>query len=173
MKILPIILSVLILSSCKGKSPRSMTDQELAAAQKELIKENKRQHAEEMTAIREFIKTSNWTMQETPTGLQYWIYEHGTGENAQKDQHVWISYTISLLDGTVCYTADDNQPKEIHIGHDNIESGLHEAMQLMKAGDRAKFIFPSHLAFGFTGDSRKIPQNASVIYDIHLIRIQP
>jgi FKBP-type peptidyl-prolyl cis-trans isomerase len=150
-----------------------MTDQELAAAQKELIKENKRQHAEEMSTIREFIKKSNWPMQETPTGLHYWIYENGSGESAKKDQHVWISYTISLLDGTLCYSADDSQPKEIHVGHDNIEIGLHEAMQLMKTGDRAKFIFPSHLAFGFTGDSRKIPQNASVIYDIHLIRIEP
>ncbi len=150
-----------------------MTDQELAAAQKELIKENKRQHAEEMATIREFIKTSNWPMQESATGLQYWIYDNGAGAMVQKDQHVWISYTISLLDGTICYTADDSQPKEIHVGHDNVESGLHEALQLMRTGDKAKFIFPSHLAFGFTGDSRKIPQNASVIYDIHLIRVEP
>lgn len=167
------LLCILSLCACKGKSPRSITDQEVAAAQKELIKENKRQHAEEMAAIREFIKSNNWPMAESTTGLQYWIYESGTGEKVQKDQHVWISYTISLLDGTICYTADDLQPKEIHVGHDNIESGMHEALQLMRTGDKGKFIFPSHLAFGFTGDSRKIPQNASVIYDIHLIRIQP
>jgi peptidylprolyl isomerase len=43
----------------------------------------------------------------------------------------------------------------------------------MHEGDKAKFIFPSHLAFGFTGDSGKIPQNASVIYDIHLLKILP
>jgi FKBP-type peptidyl-prolyl cis-trans isomerase len=43
----------------------------------------------------------------------------------------------------------------------------------MRAGDKARFIFPSHLAFGFTGDSQKIPQNASVIYDIQLLRIEP
>jgi FKBP-type peptidyl-prolyl cis-trans isomerase len=112
-------------------------------------------------------------MQESATGLQYWIYENGSGPLAKKDQHVWITYAISLLDGTVCYTTDTANAKHIHIGHDNIESGLHEAMQLMHAGDKAKFVFPSHLAFGFTGDSRKIPQNASVIYDIHLIRIEP
>lgn len=167
------IVIVAFLHACKGKSSSPMTDQELAKAQKDLIRESKRQHTEEMQAIKEFITKSNWPMQESATGLHYWIYENGSGPLAKKDQHVWITYTISLLDRTVCYTADAANAKHIHIGHDNIESGLHEAMQLMRAGDKAKFVFPSHLAFGFTGDSKKIPQNASVIYDIQLMRIEP
>ena len=150
-----------------------MSDQEVALAQKELIQQNKRQHEEEMKAIHDFIAKNNWPMQETATGLNYWVYEHGKGAPAKKDELAFISYTISLLDGTVCYTATDNQPKQMHIGHDNVESGLHEALQLMHVGDRAKFIFPSHLAFGFTGDSGKIPQNATVLYDIHLLKTQP
>jgi FKBP-type peptidyl-prolyl cis-trans isomerase len=168
-----LLLLVAALYACKGKSSSPITDQDLSKAQKDLIRENKRQHTEEMEAIKEFIGKSNWPMQETATGLQYWIYENGSGPLANKDQHVWITYTISLLDGTVCYTTDAANAKHIHIGHDNIESGLHEAMQLMRAGDKAKFVFPSHLAFGFTGDSNKIPQNASVIYDIQLRRIEP
>lgn len=170
-------LFILVLSvglcSCRGKSPSPMTDQDLAKAQKELIRENKRQHTEEMKAIKDFIATANWPMQETNSGLHYWIYTNGSGNTAQKDEVVWMAYTISLLDGTLCYSADSLNAKQIHIGHDNIETGLHEALQLMRAGDKAKFIFPSHLAFGFTGDSKKIPQNASVIYDLHLLRIEP
>jgi len=150
-----------------------MTDQELARAQKELIKDNKRQHNDEMAAIKKFISEKKWPMQETSTGLHYWIYENGKGVQAQKDDRVLITYAISLLDGTACYQADAANPKEIHIGHGNIESGLHEALQLMHEGDKAKFILPSHLAFGFTGDSQKIPQNASVVYEIQLLSIQP
>ena len=168
-----LLLLVAALHACKGKSSSPITDQDLSKAQKDLIRENKRQHTEEMEAIKEFIGKSSWPMQESATGLQYWIYENGSGELAKKDQHVWIAYTISLLDGTVCYTTDAANAKHIHMGHENIERGLHEAMQLMRAGDKAKFIFPSHLAFGFTGDSNKIPQNASVIYDIQLLRIEP
>lgn len=173
----PIIFLVatisIFLCACRGKSSSPMTDQQLAKAQKELINENKRQHTEEMKAIKDFIQKSEWPMKETSSGLHYWIYQDGTGTQARKDQHVWITYSISLLDGTQCYSNDSLNAKHIHIGHDNIETGLHEALQLMRSGDKAKFIFPSHLAFGFTGDSKKIPQNASVIYDLHLLRIEP
>jgi FKBP-type peptidyl-prolyl cis-trans isomerase FkpA len=171
MRTLSFLLLVVMLVSCKGKGPRPMTDQELARAQQDMVMENKRQHEEEMKKIKAFIAEKQWPMQETATGLNYWIYEPGTGKQAHKDDHVWIAYTISLPDGTICYTATPAEPKEIHIGHENIESGLHEAMQLMHEGDKARFIFPSHLAFGFTGDSNKIPQNATVIYDIQLLRI--
>jgi len=167
------LFSLLVLLSCKGKNPRPVNEQDVARAQKEMIEENKRQHNAEMKSIKEFIATNNWPMKETSTGLHYWIYQPGEGIQAKKDDRVLISYAISLLDGTTCYKIDDASPKEVHIGHDNVESGLHEALQLMHAGDKAKFIFPSHLAFGFTGDSGKIPQNATVIYDIHLISIHP
>ncbi|MFM7233446.1 MAG: FKBP-type peptidyl-prolyl cis-trans isomerase [Flavobacteriales bacterium] len=173
MKSILLAFSILLLFACNGKNSRPVTDQEIARAQKEMIEENKRRHNDEMKTIRDFISKNNWPMQESPTGLQFWVYEKGMGEQAQKDDYATISYTISLLDGTICYTASDAEPKEVHIEHDNIESGLREALQLMHAGDRAKFIAPSHLAFGFTGDSGKIPQNASVIYDIHLINLHP
>jgi peptidylprolyl isomerase len=75
------------------------------------------------------------------------------------------------LNDSLCYQASDADPKRIVVGHDNVETGLHEALQLLHVGDRAKIILPSHLAFGFTGDSGKIPQNASVVYDIHLLRV--
>jgi FKBP-type peptidyl-prolyl cis-trans isomerase len=159
------------LNACRDKSPAPPTEQEIARTRKELVEENKRNHQVEIAAIKAFIDTSNWPMQETRTGLHYWIYENGHGELAKKDDRVMITYTISLLDGTICYTTDEANAKEIHIGHGNIESGLHEALQLMHPGDRARFIFPSHLAFGLTGDSQKIPQRATLVYDIQLLKI--
>lgn len=173
MKTTALITAVLLaVASCKERNQRTMTEQDLAKAQKELIEENRKQHTDEMKFIKEYIAKQQWPMTETATGLHYWIYAPGAGAQAKKDDHVLIGYKISLPDGTLCYEATDAEPKSVHIGHDNVESGLHEALQLLHEGDRAKFVFPSHLAFGFTGDSGKIPQNATVIYDIHLVRIQ-
>lgn len=170
--ILPVVLSVLI--GCNGcsdnKGASSTTDYN--QVQQDLIDESKKQHQKEVKAIQKFIKEKGWPMQETKTGLQYWIYEPGNGEQGALNKIATISYTITLLDGTECYKASDNNPKQFKIGQDNVESGLHEAVQLMHVGDRARFILPSHLAFGFTGDSGKIPQNASVVYDVHLLMIQ-
>ena len=159
------------LNACREKSTVPPSEQEIARTKKDLVEENKRNHQIEIAAIKAFIDTSNWPMQETPTGLHYWIYEQGNGDTAKKDDHVLISYTISLLDGTICYNTDAANAKEIHIGHGNIETGLHEALQLMHAEDKARFIFPSHLAFGLTGDSQKIPQRSTLVYDIQLLQI--
>jgi FKBP-type peptidyl-prolyl cis-trans isomerase len=168
-----LIILLLFSTACKERDQRTMTEADMTRAQQELIKGNRKQHAHEMQSIKSFIAAKQWPMQETATGLHYWIYDLGKGAQALKDQHVLIAYKISLLDGTLCYEATPANPKDVFIGHDNVETGLHEALQLMHEGDKAKFIFPSHLAFGFTGDSGKIPQNASVIYDIHLIQILP
>jgi FKBP-type peptidyl-prolyl cis-trans isomerase len=159
------------LNACRDRSTPPPTDQEMARNKKELVEENKRNHQVEIATIKNFIDTSRWPMQETRTGLHYWIYESGQGEKAKKDDHVLITYTISLLDGTTCYKTDTENAKDIHIGHGNIETGMHEALQLMRSGDKARFIFPSHLAFGLTGDSQKIPQRATLVYDIQLLKI--
>jgi FKBP-type peptidyl-prolyl cis-trans isomerase FkpA len=159
------------MNACREKSTMPPSEQEIARTKKELVEENKRNHQDEIAAIKSFIDSSHWPMQETRTGLHYWIYENGSGETAKKDDHVLITYTISLLNGTVCYRTDAENAKEIHIGHGQIETGLHEALQLMHTGDKARFIFPSHLAFGLTGDSQKIPQRATLVYDIQLLQI--
>lgn len=168
---LPLFLPLLL--GCNGCSDnkKTSTGVDYSQVQQDLIEENKKQHQKEVRAIQDFIREKGWPMQETKTGLQYWIYEPGSGELATKEKIATVSYTISLLDGTECYKASDNNPKQFKIGLDNVESGLHEAVQLMHVGDRGRFILPSHLAFGFTGDSGKIPQNASVVYDLHLIKI--
>jgi FKBP-type peptidyl-prolyl cis-trans isomerase len=55
---------------------------------------------------------------------------------------------------------------------DNVESGIHEVLLYMSEGDRARVILPSHMAFGYTGDSNKIPQNASLLYDLKILEIR-
>jgi FKBP-type peptidyl-prolyl cis-trans isomerase len=50
-----------------------------------------------------------------------------------------------------------------------VERGLDEAMQLLKVGDRAKLILPSHLAFGLVGDDNCVPRKAILIYDVQII----
>jgi len=170
-----IVLAVIIACTlgCNGCSEKKeVTDADIARAQRDLIKDSKKHHEKEIKQIDKYIKERKWPMETTQTGLRYWIYEPSNNKQAMAEDIATISYTISLLDDKVVYETTDANPKYVRIGRDNVETGLHEALQLMHVGERAKFIFPSHLAFGFTGDSGKIPPNASVLYDIHLISIQ-
>lgn len=128
-----------------------------------------RQEADE---INQYVKTHNYPMQVTGTGIHYWIYEHGKGDLVKVGQYVQIAYTISLLDGTVCYDSKQGGNREFCVGKDDVESGIHQAIQLMRLGDKGLFILPSYLAHGIAGDQDKIPPGAVVVYDITLLRVQ-
>jgi len=157
-------------NGCRDKQPASeMSYEEM---QKELIETNKAKLKEEKAAILKFIDKKKWKVTETGTGLFYEIYQKGSGVKAKEGDIVVLSYTVSLLDGKVCYTSTAANPSHFKVGEDNVETGLHEMVQYMSVGDKAHVVLPSHRAFGFTGDSSKIPQDASVVYDIELLAIE-
>ncbi|MDZ4823085.1 MAG: FKBP-type peptidyl-prolyl cis-trans isomerase [Flavobacteriales bacterium] len=166
-----ILCCVLVLAGCNGCSEKKDVPGHYTDVQAHLIEANKKKHADETLRIKEFITENKWPMQETSSGLHYWIYEDGGGEQATLGKRASLKYVITLFDGTECYRADENNPGTFVIGQDNVETGLHEMVQLMRVGDKAKVILPSHLAFGLTGDSAKIPRDASLVYDIQLLAL--
>ncbi|MBI3512039.1 MAG: FKBP-type peptidyl-prolyl cis-trans isomerase [Bacteroidetes bacterium] len=130
--------------------------------------DEKRQNDE----INQYIKNHNWQMQETPTGLRYMFLKKGNGEQAKSGMFAKVYFKIYLLDGTVCYETKKDSAKEFLIGEDYVEYGIHEGIQLMHVGDQARFILPSHLAQGLTGDEKKIPPLSSVVYEVELISLR-
>jgi len=137
-----------------------------------LVEANKMYVKRESDEIDQYIAHRGWKMITTGTGLRYMIVENGSGPLAKPEQFATVSYKISLLDGTECYTSEKSGPKEFKINQDNVESGLHEGIQYMHVGDKAKFILPSYLAHGLMGDESKIPPKSSVVYDIELISVR-
>jgi FKBP-type peptidyl-prolyl cis-trans isomerase FkpA len=167
-----VIFLSLLMASCNGCGDSKETTAEQPVYLDDLVRNNKAIHEQEMKSIERYIEEKKWPAQRTGTGLAYWIYQNGQGDQARLEDMVTLAYHIELLDGTACYDATPADPKRFTVGRDNVESGLHEVVQLMKVGDKAKVILPSHLAFGLTGDSNKIPQNATVVYDLQIINIQ-
>ena len=104
-----------------------------------------------------------YKMTETETGLNI------TPKNGQ---HVFISLTIKLLDGTECYSTKGDDFEEFSIDKSDEESGLNEAVKLLSVGDKAKLILPSHLAHGLLGDLDKIPPQSILLIDVQLIKIK-
>jgi FKBP-type peptidyl-prolyl cis-trans isomerase len=113
-----------------------------------------------------------WDMTESQTGLWSQIYEKGNGVTAAKGKFITLSYTLSLLDGSVCYTSDSLGYKQFLIGSGGVESGLEEGVLLLREGDKARFVLPPHLAQGLTGDGNKIPPRAIIVYDVEVINIK-
>jgi len=136
-----------------------------------LVNYNKAVVKTEDQEIEDFIQRYRWTMVKSSTGLRYMIYQHGSGERAIKGNIVAIRYEVRLINGNLCYSSAGKGPKEFKIGQGVVEVGTEEGILLMRVGDRAKFIVPSHLAFGLLGDQDKIPPKSTLIYDIELIKL--
>lgn len=136
-----------------------------------LEKVNKYEVQKESDEINQYIERHKWAMEKTGTGLRYIILEKGKGIQPQSGDFVVVNYKISLLDGTLCYSSEKDGAKEFKAEGDNIESGLHEAVLLMKVGDKAKFILPSYMANGLQGDNDQIPPMSAIVVDLELLAV--
>ena len=139
---------------------------------KEIMENNRKAVRMESNQIDKYMDRRGWEMTKTASGLRYMIYEDVNGNVYPKENDtVFVEYEVSLINGKTIYVSDSNSVASFIVGHDEVENGLQEGIQYLNTGDKAKFIIPSHLAHGYSGDFNRIPRNATVIFDISLVRI--
>jgi peptidylprolyl isomerase len=108
----------------------------------------------------------------TPSGLQYIDIEEGTGATPQAGQTVIVHYTGTLQDGTKFDSSRDrNQPFSFPLGAGRVIRGWDEGISTMKVGGRRQLIIPPELGYGARGAGGVIPPNATLIFDVELLRI--
>jgi FKBP-type peptidyl-prolyl cis-trans isomerase len=108
------------------------------------------------------------TMTKTGTGLRYFIAENGTGPKAEVGKIAQVILTVKLMNGQVCYQTKKDKTDEFEVDRSQIETGIQEAIKLMRVGGKAKLIIPLHLAHGLTGDQDKIPPMSTLLVDLEL-----
>jgi FKBP-type peptidyl-prolyl cis-trans isomerase len=108
----------------------------------------------------------------TASGLQYQVLKHGPGAVSPKPTDtVTVHYHGTLLDGTVFDSSvERGQPATFPLNA--VIPGWTEGLQLMKVGDKFKFIIPPYLAYGPNSPSPKIPPNSTLIFEVELLGIQ-
>lgn len=116
--------------------------------------------------IAQYAEKNNWDMQKTGSGLWYAITRSGNSDTIQRNDLVQIAYTVSLLNGTLCYSSDSLGLKNIKVGQGGVESGIEEALRMLTLGDSARLLVPPHLAHGLLGDQNKIPALAILNYTV-------
>ena len=168
---LSLFTSAMISCQCNEKAIpfESQTPEERSEF---FIEENQRWARQEAKDIDNYIKRHKLKMTDSGTGLRYSLEETGSGDKAIEGQLAMIKFAVHLFDGTLCYSTDSIGAQEFRIGMANVESGLHEGVMLMRVGDKAKFILPSHLAHGIAGDRNMIPMRSPIIYDVELIGLK-
>jgi len=175
---LAVALCLLLILSCRNENDTEQTV-ETPITQPEWssnhsVDFNQEIHVREEIDITLYLEHhKDLKMKQSSSGLRYTIVENNQLNEtlAQEGDVLDLDLKIELLDGTLCYETD-SVPERLVLGRSERESGLQEALAMMKKNDKAKLILPSYLAYGLLGDSESIPPQSIIIIEVELLNIK-
>jgi FKBP-type peptidyl-prolyl cis-trans isomerase FkpA len=108
----------------------------------------------------------------TASGLQYEVLKPGTGTvSPSATDNVTVHYKGTTLDGKE-FDSSYSRGEPATFPLNRVIAGWTEGVQLMKEGAKYRFYIPSVLAYGEQGAGGAIGPNATLIFDVELIKIQ-
>ncbi len=107
-----------------------------------------------------------------PSGLQYKVLTSGKGPKPTATDSVVCNYKGTLIDGKEFDSSyKRGQPATFPVS--GVIKGWTEALQLMPVGSKWQLVVPSDLAYGERGQGGDIGPNATLIFEVELLSIQP
>ncbi len=104
------------------------------------------------------------------SGLQYKVVTAGSGPSPKLEDMVEVNYRGRLLDGTE-FDSSYAHGETAKFSVDQVIPGWTEALQLMQEGAVWELYVPSSLAYGPVGAPPTIPANATLIFDVELLKV--
>ncbi|MEP3088897.1 MAG: peptidylprolyl isomerase, partial [Nonlabens ulvanivorans] len=109
----------------------------------------------------------------TESGLRYKIIQEGNGAQAENGKTVSVHYKGMLPNGKVFDSSfERKQPIDFQLGAGQVIAGWDEGIALLKVGDKARLVIPSHIGYGSAGAGGVIPPNATLVFDVELVGIK-
>jgi FKBP-type peptidyl-prolyl cis-trans isomerase FkpA/FKBP-type peptidyl-prolyl cis-trans isomerase FklB len=109
-------------------------------------------------------------VQTTASGLQYRVIREGDGPKPNAYSEVEVHYKGTLIDGKVFDSSyDRGEPISFLLGQ--VIQGWQEGVQLMPVGSKYELVIPSELGYGVHGAPGVIPPNATLIFEVELLKV--
>jgi gliding motility-associated peptidyl-prolyl isomerase len=172
-----ILLFAVLLVSCKHhEEARRPISQASGTFMKKSADRNKKLVANEEDVIKKIIKTNPKTKYYA-TRKGYWLYydERNTTDSLtpRKGDIAYYNLEIKDINGKIIYSEADLGPQTYYVDKQDIMMGLRDGIKLMKKNETVTFLFPSHIAYGYHGDNKKIGTNQSLICTVTLRNFVP
>jgi FKBP-type peptidyl-prolyl cis-trans isomerase FklB len=107
-----------------------------------------------------------------PDGLQYKVLTEGKGPKPSTNDTVSVNYKGTLIDGTEFDSSyKRGQPAKFKVTQ--VIKGWTEALQMMSPGAKWQLVIPSELGYGERGSGANIGPNATLIFEVELVSIEP
>jgi FKBP-type peptidyl-prolyl cis-trans isomerase len=153
--------------------PRKSPDEEPSQAQGEMAAPALQKTAPP-TKVVEYTPAPPTAKGETKTtkgGVKYETLKEGSGSELKGGQTGQFLYVEKLEDGTILEDRSQRigRPRDLTLGEEL--TGWREALPGMREGEVRKLTVPPALASGESGRSPDVPPNATIIYEVELVRI--
>lgn len=176
-EVLVLVFVGLLLSCCSQQKARNPISHSSGTFMKESIDRNKKLVAGEERKIDSLIKIDT-TNKYIASSKGYWYRYDVKNINdtlrPKKGDIAHYTYEIKDLDGNVIYSELELRPQTYRVDKEQkMIIGLRHGLKLMHKNETVTFLFPSHMAFGYHGDNRRISQNVPLIYTVTLTDFSP
>jgi gliding motility-associated peptidyl-prolyl isomerase len=176
-KILMLFVVFITFISCKQQQQARMPiSRSSGTFMKESAARNKKMVAGEEGKIDSIIK-SNPKIQYIASKKGYWYHYITKNERdtlrPKKGDVAQFDYEIMDLKGNVLYSEVELRPQTYIVDKQNIMMGLRDGIKLMHKNEKVTFLFPSHMAFGYRGDTKRIKNNQPIIVTVMLNDFKP
>lgn len=105
----------------------------------------------------------------TPSGLQYRVIKEGTGKKPAKDEMVKVHLIGKFTNGEEFDNTRKREAVDLPIAQ--LIPGWQEALLMMPEGSVWEVVVPPSLAYGEKGAGMTIPPNATLIFEMELVKV--
>ena len=175
MRLVSILFLLLIFSSCDGPEPRKPVQTKSGSFFKESIERSRKLLEAEESKIQDIIKLDSLKHYSHSTSGSWYHYLNVNEESdytPQSNDLVVFNYDILTLDNDTIYSKEDIGVVTYKVDKQELFLGLRNAVKSLKVNERATFLFPSSIAFGYHGDENKVGSNIPLKSTIHILQIE-
>ncbi|RZJ67442.1 MAG: gliding motility-associated peptidyl-prolyl isomerase GldI [Flavobacterium sp.] len=170
-------LIALVTACCSQQQARKPVSHSGGTFMQESVERNKKLVAGEEGKIDSIIKSNpNQKYLASKKGYWYTYIKQNTADTLRprKGDIAYFNYELTDLDGNVIYSELELRPQEYYVDKEQkIMMGLRHGIKLMHKNETVKFLFPSHMGYGYHGDNRRIRQNQPLICTVTLTDFKP
>ena len=172
------LITIVILISaigCRGPEPRRPVEVKSGTFFRESVERNKALLAQEEQLIQAIISKDSTRNYLASDFAAWYAYETKIESDAYlpaEGDLVTMNYDILSLQNDTIYSSEEIGEITYNVDREEIFRGLRLGVKLLKEGERATFLFPSHMAFGYHGDNDRIGPNVPIKSNVTILKIE-